>query len=128
MEKLHISDLFKTLFVLAAAYKISDILLGYTGVENNSALIYALAVLIISRVTDGYLWGIQRFLHQLLLHVPLREVQHDHARLYRGGHQHADRFHRHLHDDFPDQAAGPGCHPPGTAHPGAVPDEPAAER
>ena len=58
MEKLHISDLFKTLFVLAAAYKISDILLGYTGVENNSALIYALAVLIISRVTDGYLWGI----------------------------------------------------------------------
>ena len=39
MEKLHISDLFKTLFVLAAAYKISDILLGYTGVENNSALI-----------------------------------------------------------------------------------------
>lgn len=58
MEKLHISDLFKTLFILAAAYKISDILLGYTGVENNSALIYALAVLIISRVTDGYLWGI----------------------------------------------------------------------
>ena len=53
MEKLHISDLFKTLFVLAAAYKISDILLGYTCVETNAAMIDALAVRNNTRVPDG---------------------------------------------------------------------------
>ncbi|MCI5481425.1 MAG: DUF4118 domain-containing protein [Lachnospiraceae bacterium] len=58
MNKLHISDLFKTVFMLTLAYKVSDILLNYTGIENNSALVFVLAVLVISKITEGYLWGI----------------------------------------------------------------------
>ncbi len=62
MEKIigqfQILDLLKSILILAAAYVISTILLQFTGVENNSSLIFVLAVLIISRVTDGYLWGI----------------------------------------------------------------------
>ena len=118
MEKLHISDLFKTLFVLAAAYKISDILLCYTGVENNSALIYALAVLIISRVTDGYLWGIAASIFSAFCINYYFMYPYAKFNMTMPGYTVA----------VPDQAAGPGCHPPGTAHPGAVPDEPAAER
>lgn len=58
MKNLHISDLFKTVFILILAYITSDILMNFTGIENNSALIYVLAVLITSKVTAGYLWGI----------------------------------------------------------------------
>ncbi len=58
MEKLHISDIFKTVLILALAYQGSDILLNFTGVENNSALIFVLAVLVVSKVTTGYFWGI----------------------------------------------------------------------
>lgn len=58
MKNIHISDLFKTVFILALAYITSDTLLNYTGIENSSALIYVLAVLITSTVTAGYLWGI----------------------------------------------------------------------
>ncbi|MDO4552843.1 MAG: DUF4118 domain-containing protein, partial [Bacillota bacterium] len=44
--------------LLVFAYLVSDVLLQYTGVENNSALIYVSVVVVISAVTTGYLFGI----------------------------------------------------------------------
>ena len=48
----------QSILVVALASMICSILLRYTGIENNSALIYVFAVMIISRITTGYLWGI----------------------------------------------------------------------
>lgn len=39
------------------AYFSSSILLGHTGAENNSALIFVLAVILIALFTDGYIYG-----------------------------------------------------------------------
>lgn len=47
-----------TVFTLAIAWFVSTLLLPNTGVENNSALIFVLAVTIISIATDGYFFGI----------------------------------------------------------------------
>lgn len=47
-----------TAFTLFVAWFISTLLLPNTGVENNSALIFVLAVTIISMVTEGYVFGI----------------------------------------------------------------------
>ncbi len=47
-----------TVFFLAAAYLISDFLLDRTGAENNSSLVFVLAVVFICMLTDGYFWGI----------------------------------------------------------------------
>lgn len=44
------------LLVLAAG--ISQLLLPQTGAENNSALIFVAAVVLISRLTEGYLYGV----------------------------------------------------------------------
>lgn len=54
----YIMDLLKSALLLSLAFIVSSVLLQYTGVENNSASVFILAVLIISRITDGYLWGI----------------------------------------------------------------------
>ena len=43
---------------LAAAYYASDILLNHTGVENNSALVFTLAVVLVSFLTTGYVYGV----------------------------------------------------------------------
>ena len=43
---------------LAAAYYASDILLNHTGVENNSALVFTLAVALVSFLTTGYVYGV----------------------------------------------------------------------
>lgn len=43
---------------LCAAYWISGILIGHTGGENNSALVFVLAVVLISLLTTGYWYGI----------------------------------------------------------------------
>ena len=43
---------------LCLAYYGSSILLDYTGAENNSALVFALAVALISLLTTGYFYGI----------------------------------------------------------------------
>lgn len=43
---------------LCAAYLASSVLLGHTGAENNSALVFVLAVIFISLLTDGYFYGI----------------------------------------------------------------------
>jgi len=50
-------DLFKTVLMLVIAYKMSDILLNYTGAENNSALVFVMAVMVISTITSSYFWG-----------------------------------------------------------------------
>lgn len=46
-----------TLF-LCAAYWASGLLIGHTGGENNSALVFVLAVALISLLTSGYFYGI----------------------------------------------------------------------
>ena len=43
---------------LCSAYYASTILLRHTGVENNSALVFTLAVAVVSILTDGYLYGV----------------------------------------------------------------------
>ena len=43
---------------LCSAYYCSTILLQHTGVENNSALVFTLAVAVVSILTDGYLYGV----------------------------------------------------------------------
>ena len=40
------------------AYIVSGLLLGHTGAENNSALVFVLAVMLISSLTTGYAYGI----------------------------------------------------------------------
>ena len=47
-----------TVIFLAMAYMVSGILLNHTGAENNSALVFVLAVVLISLCTTGYLYGI----------------------------------------------------------------------
>ena len=44
--------------LLSVSFLISSILIGHTGGENNSALVFALAVSTISLLTDGYFYGI----------------------------------------------------------------------
>ena len=51
-------DLISTVFFLCAAYGASGILIAHTGGENNSALVFVLAVVLISLVTRGYFYGI----------------------------------------------------------------------
>ena len=43
---------------LCLAYYASDILLNHTGVENNSALVFTLAVALVSFLTTGYVYGV----------------------------------------------------------------------
>ena len=52
------TDLAVTAVILLAASCISAALLPYTGAENNSALIFVAMVVVISWLTDGYLYGI----------------------------------------------------------------------
>ena len=47
-----------TALFLCAAYWASSILIGHTGGENNSALVFVLAVALISLLTSGYAYGI----------------------------------------------------------------------
>ncbi|MCI9158580.1 MAG: DUF4118 domain-containing protein [Lawsonibacter sp.] len=47
-----------TALFLCAAYWVSGILIGHTGGENNSALVFVLAVALISLLTSGYFYGI----------------------------------------------------------------------
>lgn len=51
-------DLVITILLLILAGIISQILLPNTGAENNSALIFVAAVVLISRLTEGYFYGI----------------------------------------------------------------------
>ena len=46
------------ILALCGAYYASAILLQHTGVENNSALVFTLAVAIVSILTDGYFYGV----------------------------------------------------------------------
>ena len=55
----HIPRDFAVLFAaLCSAYYCSAILLKHTGVENNSALVFTLAVAVVSILTDGYFYGV----------------------------------------------------------------------
>ena len=47
-----------TALFLCAAYWISSVLITHTGGENNSALVFVLAVALISLLTSGYAYGI----------------------------------------------------------------------
>ena len=47
-----------TALFLCAAYWASSLLIGHTGGENNSALVFVLAVALVSLLTSGYLYGI----------------------------------------------------------------------
>lgn len=51
-------DCLVTFLFLCAAYYTSSILITHTGGENNSALVFVLAVAFISLLTTGYLYGI----------------------------------------------------------------------
>lgn len=44
--------------LLCGAYLLSGILISHTGGENNSALVFVLAVVLISLLTTGYIYGI----------------------------------------------------------------------
>lgn len=50
-------DCGRTLFLLAAAYFVSDFLMGHGG-ENSCALVHVLALVFICRLTDGYVYGV----------------------------------------------------------------------
>ncbi|MEY8403963.1 DUF4118 domain-containing protein [Oscillospiraceae bacterium 44-34] len=47
-----------TILFLCAAYYASSVLIHHTGGENNSALVFVLAVALISLLTSGYFYGI----------------------------------------------------------------------
>jgi len=47
-----------TIIFLSLAYLSSGVLINHTGAENNSALVFVLAVVLISLCTTGYLYGI----------------------------------------------------------------------
>jgi len=51
-------DLTVLAIALCLAYYASDILLNHTGVENNSALVFTLAVALVSFMTTGYIYGV----------------------------------------------------------------------
>lgn len=51
-------DLCATVVLLCCAYYVSSILITHTGGENNSALVFVLAVTIISLLTTRYFYGI----------------------------------------------------------------------
>ena len=51
-------DILVTALFLCGAYCASSILISHTGGENNSALVFVLAVTIISSLTTGYFYGI----------------------------------------------------------------------
>ncbi|MGI5962898.1 MAG: sensor histidine kinase [Lawsonibacter sp.] len=51
-------NLLVTVLFLCAAYLASGLLITHTGGENNSALVFVLAVVFISLLTDGYRYGI----------------------------------------------------------------------
>lgn len=51
-------DLSVTVLFLCIAYYVSGILITHTGGENNSALVFVLAVALISLLTNGYFHGI----------------------------------------------------------------------
>ncbi|MCI8870121.1 MAG: DUF4118 domain-containing protein [Lawsonibacter sp.] len=51
-------DLCAAALLLWAAYCISGSLLEHTGAENNSALVFVLAVMVISIITTGYAYGV----------------------------------------------------------------------
>lgn len=47
-----------TVLLLCGAYLVSGILITHTGGENNSALVFVLAIVLISLLTSGYFFGI----------------------------------------------------------------------
>ena len=51
-------NLLTTGLFLCIAYCVSGVLLRHTGAENNSPLVFTLAVMFISLLTDGYVYGI----------------------------------------------------------------------
>lgn len=51
-------DICVTFLALSGAYYASGILINHTGAENNSALVFALSVALISFLTTGYFYGI----------------------------------------------------------------------
>lgn len=53
-----VRDLLTTGLFLTGAYCASSILIHHTGGENNSSLVFVLAVAVISLLTTGYLYGI----------------------------------------------------------------------
>ncbi len=62
-----LQDFILTVLILYLAWLISSLLLPNTGVENNSALVFVLAVVIISSLTDGYFYGITASLVSTIL-------------------------------------------------------------
>ncbi len=63
----NLRDLGIMILLLAAAYAVSLLLLPNTGVENNSALIFVVAVTCISRLTEGYIYGVVASVLSVLL-------------------------------------------------------------
>ena len=53
-----VRDLIITVSFLAGAYLVSVVLLHFTGDEDNSALVFVLAVVCVSFFTTGYRYGI----------------------------------------------------------------------
>lgn len=51
-------DILVTVLFLAGAYLTSSILIAHTGAEDNSALVFVLAVAFVSLLTTGYFYGI----------------------------------------------------------------------
>ena len=53
-----LADFVKTVCVISLASWACGFLIRFTGIENNSALIYVFSVFIVSYITEGYIWGI----------------------------------------------------------------------
>ena len=54
----NLRDAVKTAVILAGAYIACSLLLAHTSLETDTALVYVLAVVVISRITSGYFFGV----------------------------------------------------------------------
>ena len=126
-------NLFTTLLFLCAAYLVSDTLIGHTGAENNSALVFVLSVMFISLLTNGYFYGliaslVGAFCINYFFMFPYRAFSLSYSGLPGGHGQHDPDFRRRVRPHLPGQASGCGGHEAGAGYQGTVRTQRQAER
>ena len=111
-ERRHIlRDILITAGLLLLGALLSTLLMIVDHTGGFASMIFVLMVVLVARLTDGYVYGVaalllQRHSRQLRLHLPLRGRGLHHRRLPADLPHHAVRVpHRQRHDQ-PDQAAG----------------------
>lgn len=113
-----------TAFFMAGAYYLSRLLFQF-GVENNSALVYVLAVTFVSWLTTGYFYGIlaslfSSFCINYYFMYPYSAFSLSYAGYPVAMLSMTAIAHHHLHPHLPDQAPGPGGGTAGAEHQGPV--------